>query len=157
SKQFLAAGVGRSLDDTAPVRDVILGTSITGTGRTVGKVGVELIPNENQAILETVLTGTNHSNNVGRNGPAVIWSQGTTTLLARKQMIIDAAGVKTQTATASAKTCSQVTGVGSTKCGLMDRIVRRAASKRIPQQKGQSEQIAAQHASQQLVGRMEKE
>src|SRR5207244_4291564 len=54
SKEFLAAGIARPLDETAPVRDVILGTNISGTGRTLGKVGVELIPDDKEAVIETV-------------------------------------------------------------------------------------------------------
>jgi hypothetical protein len=157
SKAFVDAGIARPLNEVAPVSDVILGTNITGTGHTVGKLGVELIPNDRQAVLETVLVGTNHSKTVGRNGPAIVWSQGQTELLARKPIIIDSTGIRTQTAVATAQTHSQIVGVGSTKRGLVDRIVRRAACKKIPQQKGQSEQIASQHAVQRLVHRLETE
>ena len=63
------------MDEVTPVKDVILGTNISGTGRTVGKVDLQLVPTDDKAILDTVLSGKVHSRTVGHNGPATIHSQ----------------------------------------------------------------------------------
>jgi hypothetical protein len=51
SAGMLNAAIGRDVDETAPVRDVILGTRISGTGRTTGSVVVELVPTEDRATI----------------------------------------------------------------------------------------------------------
>ena len=45
SGELLESGVGGPIDDVAPIDDVILGTVIHGTGRTVGKTKASLAPN----------------------------------------------------------------------------------------------------------------
>ena len=76
SSRLVAAGIERPLDEVTPVRDFILGTDIIGTGRTTGKLTIQLVPSADKAVLETVLVGKVDSRNVGYNGPATIHSQG---------------------------------------------------------------------------------
>ena len=57
SHRLVGAGIARPVDEVTPVNDVILGTNITGTGRTVGKVDLKLVPTTDKATLETVLIG----------------------------------------------------------------------------------------------------
>ena len=57
TEELIASGAGRSIDETEPVRDVILGTQISGSGRTIGQVLIKLIPSPNSLLLETVLEG----------------------------------------------------------------------------------------------------
>ena len=104
AEDFLAAGMNRTIDETTPVRDVILGTRIVGSGRTRGDVTFRLVPNADVAMLEATLEGVNHSKNVGYNGPAIIHSVGTTRLLATKWLSIDVDGVHGHKATAGADT-----------------------------------------------------
>lgn len=157
SKELISAGIARPLDETAPVRDVILGTQISGTGRTIGKLAIELIPNDKEAMLEAVLSGTNNAKTVGRNGPAIVWTQGQINLVGRKRLTIDPGGIKSTPAVASVQARTQVTGIGSTRRGIIDRIIRRVVCRKLPQQKGTSEQIAAQHARDLIAARLERE
>lgn len=157
SETFITEGSSRSIDEVAPVKDVILGTRISGSGHTIGKVNMRLIPDPNRAALETVLTGTNDSRTIGRNGPARIHTSGSTRLEGRKRIWIDADGVHSAGATAAARTRTLIRGVSSTRRHLADRIIRRVAWKRIPKQKAQSERIAGLHAERQLERRLDAE
>ena len=47
---FLNEGMGREIDETAPVRDSILGTRLVGSGRTQGDVSFRLVPNADMAV-----------------------------------------------------------------------------------------------------------
>jgi hypothetical protein len=80
SETFVVDALSRPVDQTEPVVDCILGTYITGTGRTIGEVNVDVVPNGEQAELVTYLSGINYSRTVGHNRSALIYSQGATTL-----------------------------------------------------------------------------
>ena len=150
SGAFLNDGMGRPIDETAPVRDVILGTRLVGTGRTQGDVSFRLIPNANVATLEATLEGVNHSRNTGYNGPAIINAVGTTRLLATKWLTVDIDGIHGLPATAAADADTRITGIGSSKGAFVDCIVRRVASKKAAEQKSQAEAIAEEHAEERL-------
>ncbi len=157
SQGFLSAGMARAVDEEEPVRDMILGTSISGRGRTRGDVQIRFVPDPLQAVFEAELVGTNSSRTVGRNGPALVYSRGTTRLHARKRLIVDDEGIRSQQATAEADASTRITGVGSTKRGLVNCLVRKIAERKIPQQKRAAERIASRHAAQRVSGRFDQQ
>lgn len=154
SDSLISSAARRSIDESEPVSDVILGTQISGRGRTVGSVLVKLIPSRDSALLETVLEGVNYARTVGVNGPARIGSTSRTRLIGRQRMLLDAQGFRAWAPESVASAQSQIHGVWSTKHGLVDRLVRHVAWKRIPRQKRQSEAIASRHAEQRLNRRL---
>ncbi|HEV7225574.1 MAG TPA: hypothetical protein VGN42_22905, partial [Pirellulales bacterium] len=105
----------------------------------------------------TILEAVNDAQTVGANGPARIGSNTRTVLFGRQPLAIDAEGFHALPGIASASARSQIYGVWSTKRGCMDRLVRKVAWKRIPKQKGQSEQIASRHAERRLGRRLNEE
>lgn len=141
SERLVGAGIAQPVDDTGPVRDYILGTSISGTGHTLGQVTLDLVPSEDHATLETVLVGKTDTRSVGHNGPATIYTTGTAKIAGRKRIVIDADGVHGLPATGTAKVNSQINGI-SARCGLVEKIATRKAGK----SKGEAEMIAGQHA-----------
>lgn len=151
SERLVGAGIKQSLDEVTPVRDYILGTRITGDGHLVGKVTVELVPSNQNAKLDTMLSGVVNSRTVGVNGPATIHSNGTTAIAGRKRIVINDLGFSSYPATATANTNTQVTGIGGS------RIVQRVASRRIGEQQGQAERIAADHAADRVRERMDEQ
>lgn len=155
SSRLVAAGIQQPVDETAPVRDNILGTSISGTGRTVGKLGVRLIPNPDKAELETVLTGTVSTRTVGYNGPATIHASGVTDIAGRKRIVFDENGLASYPATATAKTRTRINGVAAGRSGTG--IVQRIATDRVYESKSQAEAIGAQHAAARVRQRVEKQ
>jgi hypothetical protein len=142
SARLVAAGIEQPVDDKSPVRDNILGTDISGTAHTVGKVTANLIPNPDKAMLETRLVATARTRTVGYNGPAVIQSSGVSQIDGRKRVIIDENGFAVYPATAAANTRTQILGV-SAGGGIATRV----ANNRVAESKGEAERIAGQHAA----------
>ena len=151
SERLVGAGIAQPVDEVTPVRDYILGTSISGTGHMVGNVTAELVPSETSATIDTMLKGTVQSRTVGVNGPATIHSNGTTALAGRKRIVLASDGFLVYPSTAAANTNTQVTGIGGSG------IVQRVASRRVGEQKGQAERIAADHAADRVRGRLDKQ
>jgi hypothetical protein len=150
STRLVAAGIDQPVDETAPIVDVILGTDISGSGRTIGKIAVQLLPSDDKATLETTLVGTTSSRTVGRNGPATIFADGTTQIRGSKRMVIDANGFASYPATATAATKTQITGV-SARLGIIERI----ATKKVYKSKSQAEQVGSSHAAQRVRHRVD--
>jgi hypothetical protein len=158
SQDLIGVGSLRQISDAPrPVRDVILGTNIYGTGRTTGWVRTRLLPDPTHTLFETAITATNRAQTVGYNGPARIASNSTTHLSGTKRFYFDPTGIYVWRASSCADAHSQLCGVWSNKHGLRDRIVRRVASRRAGQQKAAAEQVAARHAEQQLNARLDAE
>jgi hypothetical protein len=150
SQHFLAAGIEEDIEQTQPVTDVILGTSLYGTAHMTGRTRVALQPNEKQAQFDIFLTGQAISNNVGYNGPVTLYSTGNTTISGRKSMFVNDLGLTAAPAAASCATASNIYAI-SAKCGLIEKI----AWKRAGQQKSQAEQIASSHAAWRVQGQMD--
>jgi len=148
----VAAGIAGPVDRTEPLTDVILGTSLYGRGHRVGQSEVQLVPDDNFAVFDTLLSGQVSTDNVGYNGPVTVWSQGLTTIAGVKRMWFTAEGLRTLPALADANTSSNITGLAA-RCQLIQRI----GSRRAAQQKPQAEYIGSQHAVQRLTARMDRE
>jgi hypothetical protein len=146
SNRFVSTAMTRPIDESSPLRDNILGTSITGTGHTVGWAQAQLVPDPDRGLIETVIHAQNYSRTVGVNGPAVICANGDTQLHGEKTLVVTADGFSSLPAVAQVTTQSRITGIGSTKHGIMDRVVKKAAAKRIPERKAQGDRVAQQHA-----------
>ncbi|MHC4180602.1 MAG: hypothetical protein ACYSWU_24145, partial [Planctomycetota bacterium] len=147
SADVIAAGIEYPVDETAPVREVILGTDIYGTGHTTGRVRAELLAEESRAVIEAVFRGTVKSRNVGYNGPVKIFSNASTRAKARKRLWIDATGLGSRPAVSSAVTKTTITGIQARRGG---RCIERLAWKRTCKQKAQAECIAARRAERRL-------
>ena len=157
SEPFVADALSRPIDQTEPVVDCILGTSISGTGRTVGEVNVDIVPNAEQVQLATHLQGINYSRTVGRNRSALIYSQGQTTLVGDSTLFVNEQGLAGGPIQTQAHVNNRITGYGSTKGGMIGNLVKKIAAKKAPQQKAQGERIAASHARTRLTQSMQKE
>ena len=154
SADMIRTGINRSVDDTSPVEDVILGTTVSGTGRTTGRLGVRLVPNDRRAVIELALRGTTHSDTVGFNGPARIYSDGVTELRGQKKLRIDGTGIEVLPATSTAETSTTTRCIGLDRGG---RLVERIAWKRVCAQKCEAERIASSRAEQRLDDRLDEE
>ncbi len=150
SKSVVEAGIARAVDNVAPISDCILGTSISGTGRTIGRIAVELIPNNDLAHISLLLTGQTQANTVGCNGPVEIFSSSCAAFAARKPMFINAQQVWSANATANATINTVVRDIEARRA-----LAEKIAWKRVEHNKGTSDQIAAQHASQRVAASLE--
>lgn len=152
SAEVISAGITGPVDETAPVRDVILGTDIYGTGQTTGRTSVELFPDARYGVVDTVFLGITKTDNVGYHGPVRIYSNGTTRIGARKRLWINATGLASLPAVSKAVTESKITGIRSNRGS---RFVERMAWKRAAKQKALAEWIASRHAEQRVNGRID--
>lgn len=154
SAEVVGAGIAGPVDQTEPVRDVILGTNIQGTGHTTGNITVELVPADQRAEIKIVAQTTTESQTIGHNGPARIHSTGTTQITTRKSILIDAERIRALPAGSQAVTNSTVTAIRSARGGG---VVERAAQNRVYQRKPEADRIAARHAEQRANRRADQE
>lgn len=155
SADFLAIGLEEPVNQIEPIHEVILGTSISGTGHTTGRVRFALVPNETRALMDAVFEGRVASRSIGANRSARLSTRGTTFIGARKRIELDTNGISAWPTRSDAKTNSQITGIWSTRPRLLGRIVVRVASRRAAESKGASEAIASRRAEQRFNRRMD--
>lgn len=152
SRGVVAAGMAAPVDDTAPVEDCILGTSVFGTGHTKGQLSVEFFPDEEDAVIDTILLSTTDSDTIGYNGPVRVYSSGVTRIGARKRFLINADGIKALPAVSQAETSTTFDGISAVRGG---QFVERIAWKRAYRDKSLAESIAASHAEDRVNGRID--
>ncbi len=152
SGALAGAGVDRTVDQTEPVEDCILGTTIHGTGHVTGQVTTQLASDDERAVFDVVLLATVNSNNVGYNGPVQVNNSGCTSIGAIKRVWATADGLWALPASSNAQTSTTITGICANRP-----IVERIAWKRAGQQKCEAEAIASQHAEQRMNARMDQQ
>jgi hypothetical protein len=154
SLAVLGAGIVEPVDDTTVVRDCILGTDIYGTAHTVGQTHVELPPDPNLGVIDTLFSGTTTSENVGYHGPVTIFSNSTTNLSARKRLWIHAGGLSSYPAASLATTEVEICDIQSNRGRAM---VERMAWRRAWKQMATAECIASRHAEARLNERIDQQ
>jgi hypothetical protein len=53
SSRLVAVGINQNLDEIAPINENIQGTTVSGAGHGVGYLVAQLVPDGNEAMLET--------------------------------------------------------------------------------------------------------
>lgn len=154
SEGFLARGFAERVDESEPVHEMIEGTRIRGTAHTVGDVTLALVPNTEQAVLQALFAGQTYTKTVGTNGPARIYSSGTTQLTGQQVLYIDADGLHALSSTSQAKTAIRTNGIGTTSDGIRGCIVERVATKRVAAAKPGAERTTSSKAETRLNGRL---
>jgi hypothetical protein len=154
SAELVAVGIVDSVDDVTQINDCILGTTVTGTAHTIGRISSVLAPNAEMGVIDTLFCGRTHSENVGYHHPVTIFSTAETGLCACKRVWIDQNGLSSLPSGANAVTHVCIQDIQSRK----DRgIVQRMAWKRAGQQQGEAECIASRHAEQRLNERIDQQ
>lgn len=144
------------VSQTTSVHETILGTPVRGVAHTVGIMSARLIPSDDLAVVELTMNGTSTSDTVGYHPPVTIFSDGTTQVLARKRLLIDEVGIRSEPATAECSTSTTTKGI-QTANRLGARFIRRAAQKRIAAQKPQAERISARLAEARVARQMDQQ
>jgi hypothetical protein len=142
SEKAVATLVYAPIDETERVRDVVLGTHIRGTGRTVGHVTASVVPDDKVGKVRVAMIATNSSKTVGYSDPVRICQDNCTKFLGWKTVIVDREGIRSLPAVSRVSTESDLTGLGTTlRGGLMDRLVRRKAYQRFYAQEDTANRI----------------
>lgn len=157
SEGLAAARVAGPVDETGPVCDCILGTSIHATGHTVGELKVEMIPSDDCGLMDLVFEGETATDSVGYRGKLRVFAEGVTRIAARKRVLLDGEQITAGPADSQADTDTTIQGVCATNGS---RLLERVASRRACKQKGEAEWIASRHAedrfNEQMDGRADK-
>jgi hypothetical protein len=157
SGKLLSASAGKALDRTDPITDTILGTSIHGTGHTTGSVAAKTMPSSDRATVQLTTKGHTESENVGRNGPAVIRSTAHTDFTANKVVELSDAAFQSKPAKVEAKVKSDVHSVSKAGGGLGSNLVARFGMSQVQQKHAQADSIATDHAEGRIRGRVDQE
>jgi hypothetical protein len=153
----LSAGLLNSLMEQGfqrdtEVRDNILGTEIYGRARIVANPAVQLRESPDQATFYVVIQGTAHSRSTGYNGPAILYNRSVTNFTATKQVVFDPGrGFYALPPQVQARTQTYLDGVGSTRRGIVGRIVRRRANQQATARHDESQEIAQQKAERRIA------
>jgi hypothetical protein len=128
------------------ITDIILGTNIHGNAHTTGKVEIQPVPSDKAGVLQLTSKGHSVSQNVGRNGPAVIRSTAHTDFTATKRVELSDHAFTSSPARADATTNTDIHSISKSGGGIGSRMVSRIGWQRANQSEGQAEAIAADHA-----------
>jgi len=144
-ESLLGSAVNRAVDETSAINDTVLGTRVRGSGRTTGLVLLDFVPSLGRAVVDLKLDATNHSNTSGSQGPVTVHTLGTTTIGARKRILIDDQRVTALPVEAHADTDTRTAGIGVNK-RFGQRLIRKVASRKIAEMRPQAEAISAAKA-----------
>lgn len=148
-ESLLGSGVNRAIDEVSPINDVVLGTRVRGSGHTTGLVLLDFVPSHERAIVDLRLDATNYSDTRGSKGPVTVCTLGTTTVGARKRLLIDDQRISFLPVEAHASADTRTAGIGVSS-RFARRLIRKMAAKKVAQMRPQAEAIAEQRARQRV-------
>jgi hypothetical protein len=157
SSKLLSASAGDTINRVDPVTDNILGTSIRGTGHTTGSIVAKTVPSADHATVELTTKGHTESQNVGRNGPAVIRSTAHTDFTANKTVELSDPAFQSKPARVNASVKSDVHSVTKAGGGLGSNLVSRMGMQQVQQKHAQADSIATNHAQGRISQRVNQE
>jgi hypothetical protein len=132
SSELLGQVVGREISRTEPVKDVILGTSLTGTAVMNGQVAARLLPSETDAKIEVRLTGTVDTTNDGVNGPVRLKSESQGEVDLSRVITIDEAGISFGATTSEVSLTTKITNM-TAKSDVALRVGKKQSVKKKPE------------------------
>ncbi len=87
---------------SAPINDMIMGAEVFGQSTTFTTLSLRLIPDARRLRIGLEATGTVASNTAAMSGPATLHTQGQSSFIIRKLVVIDDKGLRTKPAMAEA-------------------------------------------------------
>jgi hypothetical protein len=149
SQRLAASGIEDDINEVAPVRDNIMGTSIFGTAHLTGRTRLVLLENPRAAAFNVFLAGQATSNNVGYNRGVTLHTSGLTQVSGTKYLQMNDLGMSGAPAIACCQTHTHINDI----CAKGP-FVERIAWKRAGKSKGQAEAIASDHAEIRIANQM---
>ena len=138
SESFLQNRLTRPVNETTPVREMILGTQICGTSTLNGNVTPQLVANNNGATLQLVLSGQFTSRNIGTNRGVTLHTSSSAGIVACESAQLNSNGLSLLNNTyVDTNFRSSIDSIDHNL-----RIVRKIATKKAAQQKPQADTIA---------------
>lgn len=148
SAGMLNSLIARQIDVAVPVRDVILGASVSGTAQVTGRPHVDLEPCADQAQFVATITGCVNSQTRSYTGPVTIYGGSVTHFTATARVAFDPGkGFYAGTPQIAATTRVHTDRIDVNRGGLIGRIIQRRAWDQVSAQKTQLTAIARQRAT----------
>jgi len=157
SAGLVRAAAEEPINRRDPVTDNILGTSISGTGHTIGAVIARVVPSADRATIELKSKGHVETQNTGRNGPAVIRSTGHTDFNATKLIELSDKAFHAPPAKVTATSRSDIHSIAKSGGGIGSRMVSSQGWSRANANRSQVNSIAADHAEDRIRRRIDDE
>ncbi len=145
----------RPVDESQPVRDVILGAQIRGTAHSTGMVTFETLAAGDHIEIEVQIAGNIHSNTTGYKKPVKIFSQGNTAFSSTKRLLFSDDRFLILPACTTADTSTNTFAVRKTGGDFGRRLIEKIAWKQVRKNKSKSEAIASQHAAQKVSAKFD--
>jgi hypothetical protein len=124
--------VEQPIDENLPVDEEILGVRATGQARVIGQPKLILTEDSQAAALQIELSGTIHSQTVGRKGPATLYGHSNATFTASKRVVFDPArGFVGQPSQATVQTDQTTDRIETRRRGPLGRVIERVAWSRV--------------------------
>lgn len=156
-EDFVADGASRAIDRWSVDNSCKKKTFVHSHTHTVGSTRSDFVESPHQGLMKTIMRGTAFTSSTAHSGPAIVTARATTQLFGTLALTIDEFGVQAKCATACADTSICFTGFGSTKRGVVGRVVTRIASRQAPKQRAQNEHEANIKAAKTLAESLDKE
>jgi hypothetical protein len=152
SEQMLKTGMETEVDETAPVHEVVLGTTMIGEAHMQGRVSVDLIPCDTHAAFDVVLKGTTKATNAGYHGQVTVYSDSVMTVEGRKRVLADGNGVNAGPARVQCQTSSTINDIAANL-----NLIRNIAWNRAESLKPEAERVASERAARKIEAKMDEQ
>jgi hypothetical protein len=152
SEEMLKTGMESEVDETQPVHEVILGTTMVGEAHMQGRVSVDLIPCDTHAAFDVVLKGTTKATNTGYHGQVTIYSDSMMTVEGRKRVMANGNGVSASPARVQCQTSSTINDIAANL-----NLIRNIAWNRAESMKPEAERAASERAARKIEAKMDEQ
>jgi hypothetical protein len=146
SDRLLRRQISRPVMRHTSVNERIVGTPVSGTAGTAGRIDLRLVHAGDRGIVDLLFHGQVHSRTTGFGGPVQVHSSSVTNFSAVKRLQLDEFGIAMLPARVAAQTSTSIHGVSTSLPRLRGRIARRIGGQRAADLKPAAEAEAARKA-----------
>jgi len=141
--QGLLRDLSQEIEREGPVTACVLGVPVAGIARTEAEIDVELVPDEERAVLELPIRGTVHSDMTAYPSILEVYTRGLTGFGKRLRLVVDRNGAQVETVDGWSESNFVTTGI-STSASILRRLVLRVATRQVERRKPRIDVAAAQ-------------
>ena len=142
---------------TAAVAETILGNPVRGRSTTSTKLSVRLIPDPRAWQFDLVAAGTVDSCTCATHGPVTLFNRGAANYQVRKRVVVDAGGLKINSAVADVDNSSELAGLRTNfdAIPILRYFVRNYAMSQAEQNQAAADREAKQKVAAKAVARVD--
>ncbi len=159
TEDFLNKLMSQKRTESGPVSDFVLGAAVSGNQITNTTVGVDLKPSNTTARFDIKLNGAISSDTQGVTSQATVWTHGSHTFVATKEINFDGLKFSTLPAQINVYPRNTTTGIATGASGMpiFGQIANRIASDQVEAKRGEAEAITASRVRERVLPRFNSE